>query len=63
MALAPRPEGPAWNGDDARLVDEPQGQLARVGTRKFGLFRHSNGWHGLDKMKYYEGHHFTLDVF
>lgn len=51
---------------EQRIVPQIQGPYYRNfygGTRKLGLFRHANGFHGLNNMKYYEGYHHTLDVF
>jgi hypothetical protein len=50
---------------EQRIVPQIQGPMYRNyygGMRILG-HRHPNGWHGLNKMKYYEGNHFTLDVF
>ena len=51
---------------EQRIVPQIQGPYYRNfygGSRKAGLFRHANGFHGLNNMKYYEGYHHTLDVF
>ena len=52
---------------EQRIVPQIQGPLYRNfygGTLKKGFFRKPAGGHGgLDNMKYYQGHHFTLDVF
>ena len=50
---------------EQRIVPQIQGPMYRNsygGSRKLGM-RHANNWHGLNKMKYYSGYHFTLDVF
>ncbi len=50
---------------DQRIVPQIQGPYYRNfygGKRHLGV-RHANNWHGLNKMKYYQGYHFALDVF
>ena len=50
---------------EQRIVPQIQGPSYRNfygGTRKAG-HSHPNNWHGLNKMKFYQGYHFTLDVF
>ena len=50
---------------EKRIVPQIQGPYYRNyygGKRIFGM-RHPNNWHGLNKTKFYEGYHFTLDVF
>ena len=50
---------------EQRIVPQIQGPYYRNyygGSRILG-FRHPDGWHGLNKMKYYQGYHFALDVF
>ncbi len=50
---------------EERIVPQIQGPYYRnyYGGRRIFGYRHPNNWHGLDKMKYYQGYHFTLDVF
>ncbi len=51
---------------EQRIVPQIQSPYYRNfygGTRKLGLFRHANSFHGLNKTKWYEGYHHTLDVF
>ena len=50
---------------EQRIVPQIQGPYYRNfygGKRHFG-YRHANSWHGLNKQKFYQGNHFTLDVF
>ena len=50
---------------EQRIVPQIQGPMYRNyygGKRTLGM-RHPNNWHGLNKMKFYQGYHFTLDVF
>lgn len=50
---------------EQRIVPQIQGPYYRNyygGSRILG-FRHANNGHGLNKMKYYQGYHFALDVF
>ncbi len=50
---------------DQRIVPQIQGPYYRNfygGKRHLG-FRHPNGWHEWNKKKFYQGNHFTLDVF
>ena len=50
---------------EQRIVPQIQGPLYRNfygGKRHLG-FRHPDGWHDWQKKKYYQGYHFTLDVF
>ena len=51
---------------EQRIVPQIQGPLYRNfygGKRVFGFRHPAGGPHGLNKMKYYSGYHFTLDVF
>jgi hypothetical protein len=51
---------------EQRIVPQIQGPLYRNfygGKRVFGIRHPAGGVHGLNKMKYYQGYHFTLDVF
>jgi hypothetical protein len=50
---------------DKRIVPQIQGPYYRNyygGARILGM-RHPHNWHGLNKMRYYQGYHFALDVF
>ncbi len=50
---------------EQRIVPQIQGPLYRNfygGKRHLG-YRHPNGWHGLNKQKFYQGYHYALDVF
>lgn len=50
---------------EQRIVPQIQGPYYRNyygGKRIFGL-RHPHGWHDWQKKKFYQGYHFTLDVF
>ena len=50
---------------EQRIVPQIQGPYYRnfYGGRMIFGHRHPNGWHGLNKQKFYQGYHFTLDVF
>ena len=51
---------------EQRIVPQIQGPYYRNeygGHRIFGMFSHPNGWHGWQKKKFYQGMHFTMDVF
>ena len=51
---------------EQRIVPQIQGPYYRNfygGKRHLGVRHPNTGWHGLNKMKYYQGYHFTLDVF
>ncbi len=51
---------------EQRIVPQIQGPLYRNfygGKRVFGVRHPVGGVHGLNKMKYYQGYHFALDVF
>ncbi len=51
---------------EQRIVPQIPGPLYRNfygGKRVFGIRHPAGGPHGLNKMKFYEGYHFTLDVF
>ena len=51
---------------EQRIVPQIQGPYYRNeygGYRVFGLFRHPNGWHDWTKKRWYQGYHYTLDVF
>jgi len=51
---------------EQRIVPQIQGPYYRNfygGSRVLGKFRHPNGWHDWNKKKFYQGNHFTLDVF
>jgi hypothetical protein len=50
---------------EQRIVPQIQGPYYRNfygGYRVLGL-RHPHGWHEWNKKKFYQGYHFTLDVF
>lgn len=51
---------------EQRIVPQIQGPYYRNeygGYRIFGIFSHPHGWHGWQKKKFYQGMHFTMDVF
>lgn len=51
---------------EQRIVPQINGPLYRNfygGKRVFGIRHPAGGVHGLNKMKFYQGYHFTLDVF
>ena len=51
---------------EQRIVPQIQGPYYRNeygGYRVFGLFSHPHGWHGWQKKKFYQGMHYTMDVF
>lgn len=50
---------------EQRIVPQIQGPFYRnyYGGRRILGARHPHGWHEWNKKKYYEGHHFILDVF
>ena len=60
---------PRRNGQtqrEQRIVPQIQGPYYRNyygGYRVLGFFRHPHGWHEWNKKKFYQGNHFTLDVF
>jgi hypothetical protein len=50
---------------EQRIVPQIQGPYYRNyygGYRVFDKFRHPHGWHD-NKKKFYQGNHFTMDVF
>ena len=50
---------------EQRIVPQIQGPYYRNfygGKRILGI-RHPHGWHDWNKKKFYQGYHFTLDVF
>jgi hypothetical protein len=51
---------------EQRIVPQIQGPYYRNeygGYKLFGFFRHPHGWHDWQKKKFYQGMHFTMDVF
>ncbi len=50
------------NSESSPRIQGPYYRNYYGGKRIFGL-RHPHGWHDWDKKKYYQGHHFILDVF
>ena len=60
------PDGlPLDVGREQRIVPQIQGPYYRNfygGKRHLGV-RHPHGWHEWNKKKFYQGYHFTLDVF
>lgn len=51
---------------EQRIVPQIQGPLYHNfygGKRVFGIRHPNGGIHGLNKMKFYSGYHYTLDVF
>jgi len=51
---------------EQRIVPQIQSPYYRNeygGYRILGFFRHSHGWCGWEKKKFYQGMHFTMDVF
>ena len=51
---------------EQRIVPQINGPLYKNfygGKRVFGIRHPAGGVHGLNKMKFYQGYHFTLDVF
>ncbi|WP_165072240.1 hypothetical protein [Paludisphaera rhizosphaerae] len=51
---------------EQRIVPQIQGPYYHNfygGYRVLDKFRHPHGWHDWDKKKWYQGNHFTMDVF
>jgi hypothetical protein len=51
---------------EQRIVPQIQGPFYRNyygGTRKFGIHKYAESFHPWTKRRYYEGHHYFLDVF